>query len=120
MKLSKPTASEMKEAQVTSAQYLAEGISSNRTITSRQVKILASIYAVSRRGVCVELPAIDGKSPVFNRAWRPVRDTASAEEWALIKVCAVHNGMFTTTAKVGKAYLVPADMVTRGPAPKGW
>jgi hypothetical protein len=118
--LSLPTAKEVKEAQETSEVYRVSGESSNRTDWARQAVILAAVYAVTRRGVAVELPAVPGNSPVYNRAWRVVRSACSPEEWAEVRVCAVHAGEFTTTAKTGKAYLVPADMTTRGLAPKGW
>ena len=49
-----------------------------------------------------------------------MRSALSEEQWNEIKVCAVYNGRFTTTATVGTAYIVPASTETKGIAPEGW
>jgi hypothetical protein len=119
MSLSTPSPADLASAKETFAYYQQNGVGSNRTKHERLVALLACYYC-AERGHAVALPYIDGDSPVYNRAWRAMRSALSEEQWALVKVCAVNNGEFTTTAKVGVAYLVPAGTVTKGEAPKGW
>lgn len=119
MSLSTPSATDAKRAEALAVEYRAAGICSNRQEWERLAVILAC-YFVAERGEYCALPSIDGKSPVYNRAWRAVRSALSEEQWECIKVTAVHNGRFTTTAKQGTAYIVPADTITKGDAPQGW
>lgn len=119
LSLSTPTPADMKRAEAEVARYRAEGIGSNRQNWERLPALLAR-YAIAERGGHARLPEIAGNSPVYNRAWRAMRSALSDEQWEMIKVCAVYNGRFTTTAKQGHAYVVPADMVTQGDAPEGW
>lgn len=118
--LSTPNPRELREAKETSARYKSDATSSNATKFERQIAILASAYAVIARGVAIRLPDVEGESPVYNRAWRPVRSALSADEWSRVKVCAVYNGMFSATATEGTAYLVPKGTKTTGQAPAGW
>jgi hypothetical protein len=120
MSLSTPSATDVRSAVATAEQYRMDGIGSNRSEHERIAVILACFYCVIRTGNGSALPAIAGNSPTYNRAWRAVRSALSQDEWELIKVCAVHAGQFTTTAKQGVAYLVPAGTVTKGEAPEGW
>lgn len=119
MSLSTPSATDAKRAEALAVEYRVAGICSNRQQWERLAVILAC-YFVAERGEYCALPNIDGKSPVYNRAWRAVRSALSEEQWSEIKVCAVHAGMFTTTATVGTAYIVPASTETKGIAPEGW
>ena len=120
MSLSTPSPADIRSAVATVEQYRADGIGSNRSEHERIAEILACFYCVLRTGNGSALPAIAGDSPTYNRAWRAVRSALSQDEWELIKVCAVHNGRFTTTSKQGTGYIVPAGTVTRGEAPSGW
>lgn len=117
--LSTPTAKDFARAEALVVEYRENGIGSNRTDWKR-LAVLLSCYLVAERGGYCALPAIDGNSPVYNRAWRAMRSALSEEQWSEIKVCAVHAGMFTTTATVGTAYIVPASTETKGIAPEGW
>jgi hypothetical protein len=118
--LSTPSATDAKIAEATATEYAESGIGSNRTNRDRLAVILAVFYCVTRTGNACALPAIAGDSPTYNRAWRAVRSALSESEWETIKVCAVAGGEFTTTAKNGTAYLVPAGTKTKGIAPQGW
>ena len=120
MSLSTPSPADIRSAVATAEQYRADGIGSGRSMHERIAEILACFYCVLRTGNGSALPAIAGDSPTYNHAWRAVRSALSQDEWELIKVCAVHNGRFTTTSKQGIAYLVPTGTVTRGEAPSGW
>ena len=117
--LSTPTAKDVASAASLVKEYRENGIGSNRTNWER-LAVLLSCYLVAERGHAVALPTIEGDSPVYNRAWRAMRSALSQEQWETVRVCAVHSGMFTTTATVGTAYLVPADTDTKGEAPQGW
>lgn len=119
MSLSTPTKDDRAWSSRLVAQYVAEGVGSNRANWERVAELLAC-YAVAERGEACALPAIAGDSPVYNRAWRAMRSALSPDQWSCIKVCAVFAGKFTTTAKQGTAYIVPAEMVTKGDAPAGW
>lgn len=119
LSLSTPTDADIAWASKLVAEYRANGIGSNRANWER-VAVLLACYAVAERGEYCALPAITGDSPVYNRAWRAMRSALSQEQWLAVRVCAVENGRFSTTAKTGTAYIVPAKMVTQGEAPEGW
>jgi len=119
MSLSTPSPADLASAKDTFTYYQEHKVGSNRTNLDRLPALLACYYC-AERGHAVALPAIEGGSPVYNRAWRAMRSALSEEQWSLVKVCAVYNGHFTTTATEGVAYLVPAGTPTKGEAPSGW
>lgn len=118
--IASPSAKDIAYGEALTAEYRDGGLASNRQNWERLAILLACFACHVRTGLAVRLPDIDGDSPTYNRAWRAMRSALSPEQWEEIKVCAVQNGKFSTTAKGGHAYIVAKDTNTKGEAPEGW